>query len=213
MEYASEMIVKSSLMNMRVTEVPTTLSKDGRDRSPHLRPWRDGWRHLIFMLLFAPKWLFWYPGLMLSIFGTGLFVWLIPEARIVGLLRLDIHTLLFAAVFIVIGYQAITFDILLRKVGISIGVTPSTMMYQKFQRHFDRDKFILFGILVSSLGILGMLSAIVVWGYYQFGSLNPSETMRLAIPSCLLTIIGFQTIFFSLLIEFINLNVSHSRHP
>ncbi len=92
MELASEMIVKATLLKLRITEVPTTLSLDGRSRAPHLRPWRDGWRHLRFMLLCSPRWLFLYPGLLLVMAGLLSGAWLLPGPRMIGNVTLDIHT-------------------------------------------------------------------------------------------------------------------------
>ena len=105
MEFASEMVVKATLLGLRIAEVPTTLSPDGRSRPPHLRSWRDGWRHLRFMLLFSPRWLFLYPGLLLMLAGLGVGGWLLPEERQLGETTLDVHTLAYAALSVLLGFQ------------------------------------------------------------------------------------------------------------
>src|SRR5438128_8963799 len=109
MEFASEMVIKASLQGMKIAEVPVTLSPDGRSRAPHLRTWRDGWRHLRFMLLYSPRWLFLYPGGLLMILGLATMFWLLPGPRVIGGVTFDVHTLLDAAMPIIIGFQSILF--------------------------------------------------------------------------------------------------------
>src|SRR5207249_154257 len=109
MEFASEMVVKATLHKLHIAEVPTTLSPDGRSRPPHLRTWRDGWRHLRFMLLFSPRWLFLYPGLILFAVGAVLSLVLLPGPVVVAGVRLDIHTLLVAGFLALLGYQLVLF--------------------------------------------------------------------------------------------------------
>ena len=114
MEFASEMVVKATLLGLRIAEVPTTLSPDGRSRPPHLRSWRDGWRHLRFMLLFSPGWLFLYPGLLLMIVGLGVGGWLLPEARQLGGATLDVNTLAYSALAVLLGFQSVLFAVFTR---------------------------------------------------------------------------------------------------
>src|SRR5260370_28051048 len=109
MEFALEMVVKASVMGMRIAEVPTTLSPDGRGRPPHLRTWRDGWRSLRFLLLYSPRWLFLYPGILLILFGAAGTFWLLPGPQRVGQVVFDIHTLLYALMSILLGFQSIVF--------------------------------------------------------------------------------------------------------
>ncbi|TME73898.1 MAG: glycosyltransferase family 2 protein, partial [Chloroflexi bacterium] len=109
MEFASEMVVKASVEGLRIAEVPVTLSPDKRDRPPHLRTWRDGWRHLRFLLLYSPRWLFLYPGALLMAVGALVLLWLLPGERAIGSVRLDVHTLVYAASAVVLGYQAVIF--------------------------------------------------------------------------------------------------------
>src|ERR1019366_10470343 len=123
MEFASEMVVKATLFKMRITEVPTTLSPDGRNRPPHLRSWHDGWRHLRFLLLHSPRWLFLYPGLILMILGTVAAL-LLPGPRTIGSVRFDVDTLLYAAMSVLIGFQSVVFALLTNVFAISEGLLP-----------------------------------------------------------------------------------------
>ena len=122
MEFASEMVIKAVILGLRLTEVPTTLRPDGRDRAPHLRPWRDGWRHLRFMLLFSPRWLFLYPGLLLMLGGAALGAVLVHGPLQLGRVQLDVHTLLFAAGSVLIGFQAVSFAALSKYFTIRAGL-------------------------------------------------------------------------------------------
>ena len=124
MEFASEMVIKATLLGMDVAEAPTTLSPDGRSRPPHLRPWRDGWRHLRFMLLYSPRWLFLYPGLLLMLLGLGVGAWLLPQPRQVGGTVLDVHTLLYAAAAVLLGFQTCMFAVLARAFAASRKLLP-----------------------------------------------------------------------------------------
>ena len=124
MEFASEMVVKATLQRLKIAEVPTTLSPDGRTRPPHLRSWRDGWRHLRFLLLFSPRWLFLYPGAALMILGLVSMAWLLPGPRQVGGLTFDVHTLAYSAAAIVCGFQAVAFAVFTKIYGINAKLLP-----------------------------------------------------------------------------------------
>src|SRR5262249_10287386 len=126
MEFASEMVVKATIHKLRVTEVPTTLSPDGRSRPPHLRSWRDGWRHLRFLLLFSPRWLFLYPGAALFLIGLAMMAWLLPEPRKIGSVTLDIHTLFYAALAVVVGFHSMLFWVFANVYGMREGIVPPT---------------------------------------------------------------------------------------
>ena len=127
MEFASEMVVKATLHGLRIGEVPTTLSPDGRSRPPHLRSWRDGWRHLRFLLLYSPRWLFFYPGLT-HCCSTGLTIilWLLPGPRRVGPVVLDVHTMLGGAALVLIGFQSVAFAVLAKVFAVNSGLMPWT---------------------------------------------------------------------------------------
>src|SRR5690606_2876040 len=125
MEFASEMVVRATVERLRVTEVPATLSPAGRTRAPHLRPWRDGWRHLRFLLLFSPRWLFLYPGIVLMLAGLLSMLWLLPgPRRIVGTVGVDVNTLVYSVAAIVCGFQAISFAVLAKVFAINARLLP-----------------------------------------------------------------------------------------
>src|ERR1700677_2527569 len=119
MEFASEMVVKASLMRMKVSEVPTTLNPDGRNRPPHLRTWRDGWRHLRFLLMYSPRWLFLYPGILLILLGLAGCVWLLPGPEFFHGIEFDVHTLLYAFIFVLLGFQLVAFAVFTKIFAIS----------------------------------------------------------------------------------------------
>ena len=134
MEFASEMVVKATLRRLRIAEVPTTLSPDGRSRPPHLRSWRDGWRHLRFLLLFSPRWLFLLPGATLFIVGLAMMVWLLPAPRRVGSVTLDIHTLFYAALAVVVGFQSMLFWVFAKVYGMREGIVPPDPLFDRIMR-------------------------------------------------------------------------------
>ncbi|MGC8743013.1 MAG: glycosyltransferase family 2 protein [Verrucomicrobiia bacterium] len=197
MEFASEMVVKASLLNMRVCEVPTTLSPDGRCRPPHLRRWRDGWRHLRFMLLYSPRWLFLYPGLFLMLFGIFISLWLLPSPRKVGNLVLDIHTLLYGAIAILIGYQIILFAVFTKVFAIAEGLLPPDERMNKAFKYIKLETGLLIGAILSVAGIAGSIYSVICWQKTGFGPLQPSEMLRMIIPSIIALMLGIQTIFSS----------------
>jgi len=124
MEFASEMLVKSSIFGLRIAEIPTDLSLDGRSTPPHLRTWRDGWRHLRFMLLYSPRWLFLYPGVLLMLIGSLLALWLLPGMRHIGHVGFDVSTLVYSATMIFVGYQAVNFAVFTKVFAITAGYLP-----------------------------------------------------------------------------------------
>ena len=195
MEFASEMIVKATLLKLKIAEVPTTLSPDGRSRPPHLRPWRDGWRHLRFMFLYSPRWLFLYPGLLLTLLGGITGAWLIPQPRTVGDITLDIHTLLFCAVGVLVGFQAILFAIFSKTFAITEGLLPRDIKMDKVFAAFHLESWLVAGILLVMIGMVEAFRGISVWERHGFGPLIPAHVMRIAIPSGLSLALGFQIVF------------------
>jgi len=207
MEYASEMVVKACIMNIKLCEVPTTLNKDGRSRPPHLRPWRDGWRHLRFMLLYSPRWVFWYPGWLLFAIGLFLMAWIFPGPREINGIVLDIHSMLYGEVIAIVGYQATTFGYIAKKLGIRIGILPESFAINSRARLFELEIFLLIGLFFLLSGISGMITTFASWAGSGFIELVPSVTFRYAIISSFFTIIGLQTIFFGFINSFIDLGV------
>lgn len=197
MEFASEMIVKATLLGMRIAEVPTTLSPDGRTRPPHLRPWRDGWRHLRFMLLCSPRWLFLHPGLLLMLLGLSISAWLLPRPRTFGSITLDIHTLFFSAIGTLIGFQAVLFAIFSKTFAITEGLLPADAKMDKVFRFFKLEAWLIAGAMLVFVGLGGAIYGVRVWETHSFGALVPSQVMRVAIPSGFSLALGSQLILSS----------------
>ena len=205
MEFASEMVVKMTLNKKRIAEVPTTLSKDGRSRPPHLRSWHDGWRHLRFLLLYSPRWLFFYPGLAAMLIGVVTWAYLLPSPQLVGGIRLDVHTLLYGALLLMLGYQSVIFAVFTKVFAISEGLLPEDPRLEKHLSEVSLEKGLICGGLALLLGIAGSIFAVVNWEMTGFGGLNPSETLRVVIPSVTAIALGFQTMLSSLFLGVLRL--------
>jgi len=194
MEFASEMVVKATLARLKTTEVPTTLSPDGRSRPPHLRSWRDGWRHLKFLLTFAPKWLFFYPGAVLAGAGLVLLVALLPGSVRLGNVTLGVHSLLFGAAAVIIGAQLMSFAVVARLFGVRDGLWPTSPRAELARRWFTIDRGCIAGAVMLVAGFGLALAAIGGWAGSNFGNMDVGSTMRLAIPSVLLCALGTQAL-------------------
>ena len=204
MEFASEMIVKAALLKLRISEVPTTLSPDGRSRPPHLRRWRDGWRHLRFMLLYSPRWLFLYPGSALMILGLLLTLWLLPGPRFIGRVGFDIHTMIYAALMMFVGYQAVTFAIFTKVFAITHGLLPQDPKFRRAFRLTLETGLTLGGVLVA-LGLIISAFAVRFWERQGFGPLDPIQTLRVVTPGTICLTIGCQTVFSSFFLSVLGL--------
>jgi glycosyltransferase involved in cell wall biosynthesis len=208
MEFASEMVIKASLKGMRIAEVPVKLKPDGRSRPPHLRTWRDGWRHLRFMLLFSPRWLFLYPGLALFVAGMVLSAILLGGPVHVGGLRLDIHTLLVASFLALIGYQLVLFAIFTKIFAIQSGFHQPYPLLESVSRYITLEVGLAAGTLMVLGGVIALILAVASWGAVGFGSLDPSLTMREVIPAVVLLALGTQTVFASFFISILSIDRS-----
>jgi len=208
MEFASEMVVKATLHGLRVTEVPTTLSPDGRSRPPHLNSWRDGWRHLRFLLMFSPRWLFVFPGAALILMGLLLMVVVLPGPLTVGGITFDVHTLVGAAGIIVIGTQMITFGLLAKQHGINAGLLPEDPRISKVLRIFSLERTIVLGLVLFVAGAGGLLLAIARWRAVSFGDLDYSVTMRIVIPAVTAMATGVQVVISGFMSSILDLKVS-----
>ena len=203
MEFASEMVVKATLFGMKIREVPTTLSPDGRSRPPHLRSWRDGWRHLRFLLMYNPRWLFLYPGALLMALGVATGLWLLPGPRQVGGIVFDIHTLLYAAFTVLIGFQAILFALLTKIFAITEGLLPEDPVLSRLFKVITLEKGLLVGVLLQLSGLGTAVYSFLVWNQHSFGPMNPQQLVRLV--ACALTLgtlgveITLASFFFSIL--------------
>ncbi|MGA9507543.1 MAG: glycosyltransferase family 2 protein [Candidatus Sulfotelmatobacter sp.] len=205
MEFATEMVVKATLLELRIAEVPTTLSPDGRNRPPHLRTWRDGWRTLRFFLLYSPRWLFLYPGIALMLLGTALGLWLLPAPRTLAGITFDVHTLVYAAAFVLLGFQAIAFACFAKIFAISEGLLPPDAALDKLFRYVTLELGVAAGAVLTIVGFSASAYAVGAWGAQHFGMLDYSRTMRIVIPAALLLTLGAQTIFASFFMSVLGL--------
>ncbi|MEA5536083.1 glycosyltransferase family 2 protein [Crocosphaera sp. XPORK-15E] len=200
MEFASEMVVKASLYNLKITEVPTTLSPDGRSRSPHLRTWRDGWRHLRFLLLYSPRWLFLYPGLFLMLVGLISTIWLLNSPRV--------HSLLYSATALIIGLQIVSFAIFTKVFAITEGLLPEDNRLKKLFNFFTLEVGLIVGSVLLLIGVSGSIYAIWMWEQNLFGSFEPRDMMRIVIPTVTSLAMGCQIIFSSFFLSVLGLKRS-----
>lgn len=205
MEFASEIVVKAALMKMKICEVPTTLSPDGRDRPPHLRSFRDGWRHLRFLLLYSPRWLFFYPGALLMILGGVVSTALIIKPLSIGNIYLDINSLLYFSAALVLGFTMLLFSVLSRVYAFQAGLIPNKPGFYKFLKFFQLETGLLTGALIFLTGLGLGIYAFFRWRGAGFGDLDPRNFMRISIPSVTAIIIGGQTMFFSFILSILGL--------
>jgi glycosyltransferase involved in cell wall biosynthesis len=207
MEFASEMVIKASLRRMKIAEVPVTLSPDGRSRPPHLRTWRDGWRHLRFMLLFSPRWLFLYPGI--AMFGAGAIIGALIETdpRQIGAVTFDIHTLLLAGFSCLIGFQLVVFAVFTKVFAMQRGFHPPNPDYDAMFRYVKLETGLAVGALMFAVGVLVTVAAVWSWGSVGFGALDPRLTMREIIPAAVLLTLGVQTIFASFFLSILGIDL------
>lgn len=213
MEFASEMVIKATLLRMRVEEVPTTLRPDGRSRPPHLRPWRDGWRHLRFMLLYSPDWLFLYPGLVLLVVGLAGGAWLAPGPRRVGAVTFDVHALLYAACAVILGFQAISFAAFARTFAAAEGLLPGYGWHRRVTRIVTLEVGAVAGLLLFALGLGGSIYEVLRWGEKGFGNLEVTRTLRGVIPSVLAMVVGLQLVMSSFFLSVLGLGVRTLELP
>lgn len=195
MEFASEMVVKATVQGLRVTEVPTTLSPDGRSRPPHLRSWRDGWRHLRFLLVFCPRWLFLYPGAGLFLTGLLAMALLLPGPLHLGGVTVDVHTLLYASGAVIMGFQAVQFWVFARIYGAQQGVVPEEKRLTALLERFGLEPALIVAALLVASGFALGIAAVVVWGAQSFGPLEGMGAMRVAIASVTSMVLGLQLAF------------------
>jgi glycosyltransferase involved in cell wall biosynthesis len=206
MEFASEMVVKSSLASLRMTEVPTTLSPDGRSRPPHLRSWRDGWRHLRFLLLFSPRWLFFYPGIFTFFAGLLLSLWLLPGPQTIGRWTFDVDTLTYSLGLVLIGAHISVFAVSARVFGTQEGFLPRNPKFERIFNYINLEVGLIFGgtLLLIGLGILGY--ALYIWHNAGFGDLSAQRMLRLTLPSATCFMLGVEAIFGSFFLSLLGMN-------
>ena len=207
MEFASEMVVKATMYGLKIKEVPTILYRDGRTRPPHLRTWADGWRHLKFLLLYSPRWLFYYPGILLVIFGILLSTLLLPGPLKVGHIILDINTLMYATLLIIIGVQSILFSLFTHVFGVNSKLIPDDQPMGRLINRITLEKGILISVCMILVGLISSVSALVYWSQTRYGPLEPSLSMRLVIPGATLFALGFQIFFASFFLSLLNIKL------
>lgn len=204
MEFASEMIVKATLRGLKIKEVPTILYPDGRTRPPHLRTWSDGWRHLRFLLLYSPRWLFFYPGLVLTVFGILISAFLLPGPLTIGKVTLDINTLMYASLLTILGVQSVLFSLFTYVFGVNAGLLSRDSLTEKFVQRIGLEKGILLSFGMILLGLASSVGALIYWSENLFGKIDPTFSMRLVIPGAVLFTLGFQALFASFFISILN---------
>ena len=205
MEYASEMVVKATMYGLKMTEVPTTLSPDGRSRAPHLRSFRDGWRHLKFLLLHSPNWLFLYPGMVFCVLGLIMTAALMFGPVQIGGVVFDIHTMLYGSAMIMIGTNMIFFSLFTRIYAIRTNFIPTKESVATKLANVTTEKGAVAGVLLTLAGIAMTIAAFVIWKDTSFGNLNPQEMMRMTIPALTLMVVGIEMIFASFFIGILNI--------
>jgi glycosyltransferase involved in cell wall biosynthesis len=205
MEFASEMVVKATLLDLKITEVPTTLSPDGRSRPPHLRTWRDGWRHLRFLLLYSPRWLFLYPGLLLILAGVVASSALLPGPVTINGVGFDVNTLVYAALAIIVGFTAVVFAVLTKVFAINAGLLPEDRRFLRLFEHVTLETGLVIGGLLVVFGLAGALYSVHVWEIHGLGRLDPRQTIRIIVPSMLSIAIGSHIILSSFFLSVLGL--------
>ncbi|HKU22648.1 MAG TPA: glycosyltransferase family 2 protein [Terriglobales bacterium] len=205
MEFASEMVVKASLLRMKVSEVPTTLSPDGRDRPPHLRSWRDGWRHLRFLLMYSPRWLFLYPGMLMFLAGLIVAVILLPGPVVVNGIGFDVHTLLYAFIATLLGFQFVAFAVFTKVFAITEGLLPPDPRLTRFFRWVKLETGLVVGGLLVAFGIGGSIFAVSHWASESFGALDPDRMLRIVMPAVFAVALGVQIVCSSFFLSILGL--------
>jgi hypothetical protein len=211
MEFASEMVVRSTLAGYDVREVPTTLSPDGRSRAPHLSTWRDGWRHLRFLMLYSPRWLFLIPGLFLMTLGLIAGLGLSASPIRVGDIDFGVDTLVGASAMLVLGFQAVLFALLTKVYAMEEGFLPHDKRVQRLIDSWSLERGLVVGGLLAFAGLIGMVASLVHWQGHSFGQLNPSDSLRIVVPAATALVMSFQMIFASLFVSI--LAIRRRSHP
>jgi glycosyltransferase involved in cell wall biosynthesis len=205
MEYASEMVVQATLHKLKIAEVPTVLAKDGRSRPPHLRSWYDGWRHLRFLLIYSPKWLFLYPGLVLMAVGFVVMLLLAITPIKINTVTFDINTMLYAAVCLIVGIQGVLFSVFTSVYALNSKYIPADSRLISVIEKLTLEKGLMIGMVLSLLGVVVSVIAFHTWKINSFGPLIPSQIMRVTIPAMVLITSGLQILFGSFLIGILSI--------
>ena len=213
MEFASEMVIKANLKQMKIAQVPITLHKDGRSRPPHLRSWRDGWRHLRFMLIYSPRWLFLIPGLATALICGALAITLYFSRITLGRVTLDTGTMLLAAMGMIAGAQLFSQAVSAKIFAIDAGLLPNDVRFSKLFKFFNLEKGILAGAIFLITGILLIGRSLLLWEEKDFGELSYSENMRAIIAGGTCLVFGIQMISVSFFLSILGLKTTEMTPP
>jgi glycosyltransferase involved in cell wall biosynthesis len=205
-EFANEMVVKATIFKLRISEVPTTLSPDGRSGTPHLSTWHAGWRNLRFLLMYSPRWLFLYPGIALMVLGTLIMGWLLPGPRHIGRVNFDVHTILYAAVGVMVGFQAVLFAVLSKYFAMTSGLAPWTPKLEKIFSKITLEAGLIVGAALAIAGFVSLFILFLYWWSQSFGSLELQSTLRVTIPVVVATALGCQIIMASFFMSMMGIN-------
>lgn len=206
MEFASEMVVRAGLQDLDIREVPTTLSPDGRTRKPHLRTWHDGWRHLRFLLLYSPRWLFLIPGIVMFVLGLAATVALVIGPVSVGRVTFDLSAMVYAMALTVVGHQAVTFALFTKIYAVAKGFLPPDDRVDRFGARFQLERGLLIGFLVFLAGVAGTVVSFVRWRDHGFGELDPGQQLRVVVPAALGLILGVSTVLGSFFLSILGMD-------
>jgi hypothetical protein len=213
MEFASEMVIKATLKSLRIAEVPVTLHPDGRSRAPHLKPWRDGWRHLRFMLIYSPRWLFLLPGLLLAVLGATAGTALALAPIHAGGVVFSTGTLAVACMSVIIGTQLVAFAFFTKVFAIGEGLLPEDPKVSKVFKTFTLEKGIGIGLVILVLGVGLLLRSVWIWKRAGYGLLSYADNMERLLPAVTLVVVAIQVIFSSFFMSVLGLRTDSRRPP
>ncbi|ERM12523.1 hypothetical protein L585_17910 [Pantoea ananatis BRT175] len=205
MEFASEMVIKANLLKLKIIEVPTTLSVDGRSRPPHLRPWRDGWRHLRFMMLFSPQWLFIIPGLVLMGLSLLVYLTLYSSEITIGSITFGSNTLIYASLGVALGLLSVFFGLFTGIFGAREGLLPATHLSKFIARNSVLEYGCIAAIILVLLGFYFGVDTVAIWAKHDFGSLDYVNVLKKVSLACMLILNGGVLFFSSLMLGFLSL--------
>jgi glycosyltransferase involved in cell wall biosynthesis len=207
MEFASEMVVRASLGKLRLSEVPTSLKPDGRSRAPHLKTWRDGWRHLRFLLVYSPRWLFFYPGMLATVLGFSLSAYLLPGPRTLGNLRFDVDTLVYALGLLMIGIHSMAFAACGKIYAMTTGLLPFDEKTQRIFKYINLERGLIVSGLLLVIGLATAFLSVSLWFKASLGDLNPVVMLRITLPSVVAIILGFELAMLSFFLSLLGMPI------
>jgi glycosyltransferase involved in cell wall biosynthesis len=211
MEFGPEMLIKATILNMKITEVPTTLSKDGRSRPPHLKPWRDGWINLRFMLIFSPKWLFLFPGLLTLSISLPFYLLILLQPVTIGSTTFDIRSLFFSEAGIVLGFLALNLSVIIKMFGVREGLLKNNRFLHKLSKFPLLEIGLSLSILMIIMGFLIGAASLAKWAEINFSNIESDNLLRMTSASSILIILGGITLMVSFIMGFLNLPTREER--